>query len=167
MSDEQRILVLDPGVANTGAVFWLRDRIVKAETWKTESGGSHSLDFDLTLGRIKLIDSMLVNAVSTFEPETVVIESYRDFGGDFKRKASNRWSTPMLIGWIANTLSQFPARVVFQDPALALGATKGYRDRWKTKQRAEIIHGDSALTNDHLRSAGSHLVYYIMGGGRR
>lgn len=158
-----RVIALDPGLANTGAVFSDHGEIVRAETWTTPSGGSHAVDFADCLKRVRVLEAALRAALFNFRPDVVVIESYRDFGGGHKREVANRWTTPLLLGYFLAFLLGCGVTVVFQDPATVMAATASTRTLWKSKGTG-IIHGEKMLTNDHLRSAGGHLLYYL---GRR
>lgn len=154
-----RILAIDPGLANTGVVFWDGLKIARAETWKTPSGGTHQVDFDGAIERCRYQTAALWNALHDLVPDVVVVEAYRDFPGGVKRQVANRWTTPLLIGYLISAIDEYPARLVFQDPLTVMSASSSTREFWKTHKGAgHIIEGDELLTNDHLRSAGAHLL---------
>lgn len=151
-------LVLDPGLANTGAVFWDGQKIVRVETWKTDSGGVYKVEFLPAYARVHDQCRKLIAALDEFAPEEVVMETYGDFGGQVKRGVANRWTTPLLIGFMACVVeTKTGVEPIWQDPTAILSPTKGIREHWKAHGTG-FLPGDEKLTNDHLRSAGAHLL---------
>ncbi len=167
------IHAIDPGLANTAIVSWAElhhGRIIAAETFTTKGAG-HRVDPAKALERCATIAGQVCELVS--DGDTVVMEAYEDIpGGTFRneqRNAANRWTTPMLIGYLVHALEAQGCTVVMQSPSVVMKAYAGYKARWAQGGRG-LLRGDEVLGhpenarktgNDHERSAACHLARYL------
>lgn len=164
-----RVLAIDPGLANTGVVLWDGQAIVDSMTITTKGAGGRP-DFDTTVRRAQDVGSSIEALVVGHQPQVVVMEAYMDFGGGHKRAVSYRWTTPLLMGYLIASLEAFPGlRMVYQEPTI-LGLYRAPMARW-AKGQGGYLPGDDRLRNEHLRSAAAHLAHHLaterMGGRRR
>lgn len=159
------ILAIDPGLANTGVVLLGKQMIYAAATLKTSR--DHSVpEFEDAVSRSDDLAQQLRRFMALHAPAGVsvaVVESYRDFGGGHKRGVKGRWTTPLAIGLLIPDIRLLSDEIVFQDPAEVMCAGRDYIALWKA--RKSVWPGDRNLTNEHLRSAAAHGIYYL--GGRR
>lgn len=154
------VLVIDPGLANTGVLLYDGNarRVVFTDTVRT-----HATDGTMTeaLARCAHVSGIIGALAVNQAVGVVVIESYRDIPGHL-RGVRNRWMTPLLLGWLARSLSGLGFDIVWQDPERVMRTHADHMAAWKRKQYG-IIGGDELLTNEHLRSAGAHLLAYLSG----
>lgn len=155
-----RILAIDPGLANTGVVLFVDGRIHAVQTIRTEGDG-FKVDFDLALERIKSIAVDLSIAIERARPDEIACEKYKDIPGEL-RKAANRWSTPLAIGYLVAAVFEdwqhSGVVIAYQDPERVMTLYRQHVAAWKAGHRG-IAPGDELLTNEHLRSAAAHGLY--------
>jgi hypothetical protein len=157
------IIAVDPGLAHTGVVVW--DACIKDVHTFTTKGAGHKVDPASAITRCSYIAESVCSFVSN--GDTVVIESYTDIGGGTYRQAANRWTTPMLIGYLVRAVEDKGGVVVLQRADIVMKQCAAYKQAW-ANGIVGIIKGDSLIAkptgrrgNDHERSAGAHLAYYI------
>lgn len=166
-----RLLAIDPGLANTGMVLFVDGAIVDAQTITTKGAGRKT-EFNAALHRCATICAIVSDAIERMDPDMIVVELYKDIPGHL-RKAANRWTTPMLIGYlharVLDAILEAHVDVVYQDPEQVMTAYREVVGMWAAGRRG-IWPGDERLTNEHLRSAAAHAVHRIAierAGGRR
>jgi hypothetical protein len=164
----RRIVAGDLGLANTALVLFEGKRIVDALTITTPASGSRPT-FERAIERCEIIAVRVSAFVALHEPEAIVLESYKDFGGGHLRVRKdkpipNRWTTPLMIGYLARALAgQVP--IVWQDPEIVMTRYHQAKKLWALGQRG-IAGGDELLQkrgtrNDHCRSAAAHGLFYL------
>lgn len=156
-----RILAIDPGLANTGLVLFVDGCITDVQT-VTTAGSGHHTDFTAAIDRSVEIAARVRAFATRHEADTAVVELYRDIPGPL-RNAANRWTTPLLIGWLGSKLDDAGLPIVWQDPECVMRAYGGLMRAWSMprRKRDSAIAGDRLLTNAHLRSAAAHGVAYL------
>lgn len=159
------IHAIDPGLANTAIVTWC-GRIVAARTFSTKGDG-HKTDPVRALERCREITAKVMECVTP--GDTIVMESYIDIPGGTYRIAANRWTTPILIGYLCCALDASGCTIILQRPDVVLKIYAAHKQAWGNKLTG-LLPGDNVLLhngdgrkrgNDHERSAAAHLAYYL------
>lgn len=153
------ILAIDPGLANTGIVLLDDSAILDAWTLRTKRDPAVP-EFEDAVCRSQTIARGLRQIAAAHLPEGVpvaVVESYKDIPGHL-RGARRRWTTPLCIGILIPAICEIAEALVWQDPETVMCASKAHLGYWAAKK--SIHPGDERLTNEHLRSAGAHGLYY-------
>ncbi len=158
MTPVERLIILDPGLADTGFLATEGKRIVRAETWRTKGSASRD-SFEATMRRVFEQADALSSALFDLKPSRVVMEGYRDFGGMHKRDVKLRWTTPLVIAAFSSVCQHEGVSVTWQDPAVVMGAYSAHMLAHKAGGRG-IYPGDSLVTTEHERSAMAHLLAY-------
>lgn len=154
-----RVLAVDPGLANTGLVYFESRHIAAAETIRTRSDGPRP-DWARVVERGQEIAHGIREVADRLGPvDVVVCESYRDIPGRL-RTVANRWTTPLVIGLVIPTLIDLAPALVWQDPERVMRAYAGAVRIWESGI-CGVVPGDRALTNEHLRSAAAHGLHYL------
>ncbi|MDA3936945.1 MAG: hypothetical protein PF636_08870 [Actinomycetota bacterium] len=161
-----RLIVIDPGLANTAVLTVDDGRITSSQTWTTKAHGPKPT-FAEVMERGNLLADRLFELLTMPENReaTVVIEAYEDFGGGHLRirkgkPIPNRWTTPVICALLGNTAETCLNDVVWQLASLVMTHYAGYKQMWAAGQKG-IIPGDELVTNDHERSAACHAIAYI------
>lgn len=169
--DKRIVIGIDPGLADTGMVATAGLRIVDVGHITTKGRGGDPTFADVMArgSAVALEARVFVEEIAVaFEsdhPPVIVIEGYEDFGGRHLRGARNRWTTPAVAALLYAGIVGC-GEVVWQSPGVVM-ADYGYAKRfWKAKQRG-LLEGEDRLTNDHLRSAGAHVLAYLDAERRR
>lgn len=157
MSSTEIVAAIDPGLANCGVLIWDGRRIIAARTF-TSGGDGYRTDFDLAYQRSRATADDVAEYLLAYHVERAVVEKYRDIPGDL-RKARNRWTTPLAIGVLLSRIDVDGRTIIFQDPEYVMTAYSQAKSLWKAGRHG-ILPGDELITNDHLRSAGCHLLSY-------
>ena len=155
------IAAVDPGLANTGIVVMDKDRVY-ATTTLHSVGKTNS--WEETRSRAQKMAVDIVSFIRASEAEHAIVESFEQ--QSYKGVTKKSWATVLVLAYLDVALS---GAAVWQTPSEALKDTKDYRDLWKAcgDKGAGILLGDKAITNEHLRSAASHGIYYLNMEGRR
>ena len=157
------IAFCDPGLADAAIIAYDETTftITAVETFTTPANGS-TPRFEDVIERARLQASRIVRFTLNHGCTRLVCESYQDIPGP-QRGAKHRWTTPMVCMAIADRIQPFTepgvAHVIleWQSPKDVMTRYRAHKETWKAK-RFGIVTGDKLLTNDHLRSAGAHLL---------
>ena len=152
------LVAIDPGVAQTGVVVFAFGRVVRSTTIRTRADNPIPT-LPRVLERAKQTARALAEILREYDPEVVVIETYRDIPGDLRR-ASNRWSTPAFIGAVWSLLPEWQDRMVWSDPETVGVRYGGLKAAWSAR-RFGAVPGDRLITNEHERSAAAHGLAYL------
>lgn len=155
------IVAIDPGTSNTGAVYMDEHRIVCCKTIAYKS--TVKSDQRALMERAGAIARQLGAWMADKPHECVVIEGFTSFGG--ARQGAYTYQTPYLCGYLHAALAG--ERVVIQTSKQVLNQkTRGSVAHIKrAMERGEEVWPECRkLTNDHLRSAACHGIYYYRKG---
>jgi hypothetical protein len=165
------IAFCDPGLANTAVIAYdERTRtIVAAKTFTTPSDGP-TPDFAAAITRARLQAARVVTFALNNDCTVLVAEAYEDIPGP-QRGAKHRWTTPlvcMAIADVAIPLERAPMSLAlaWQSPKTVMTQYRSHKATWAAK-RFGLVKGDTLLSNDHLRSAGCHLLAWTDERGAR
>lgn len=156
-----RLLAVDPGLANTGLVMFDGKRIVDTATIRSAALSTRP-QFADCVNRAEESSRELARVVDRMgKPDLIVAELYRDIPGTL-RGAMNRWTTPLAIGVMVETMHALTetGEIVWQDPELVMTRYSQTVRLWALGQHG-IVTGDTALRNEHLRSAAAHGLFYL------
>jgi len=156
-----RLLAVDPGLANTGLVMFDGKRIVDTATIRSAALSTRP-QFADCVKRAEQSAREITQAVERMgRPDITCVELYRDIPGAL-RNAANRWTTPLVIGVMVPALHALTetGEIVWQDPETVMTCYAQAVRLWALGQRG-IVTGDTALRNEHLRSAAAHGMYYL------
>lgn len=150
------IIAIDPGTSNTGLVHMDDKRIIDAHTLRFR----HVIRADQDMLRERAAEiSMLVRSWIAERPhEAIVIEGFMGYPG---KGGGYVFHTPYLIGYLHADLAS--ENVVIQTSRQVLNPrTKGnvahIRDAMESG--GAPYPGSKLCTNDHLRAAACHGIYY-------
>lgn len=162
------VVGIDVGLAKTAIVVLQDGRFVYAGTITTKSA-SRRPTFAGVMKRGHDVAQRAFGFLAikyTSRDMIVAIEGYEDIGGaTYKRSKTsnalvpNRWTTPVVCALIGERLEREGFTVVWQSPSVVMSAYRQQKAFWGAKKRG-LVPGDELLTNDHLRSAACHALYY-------
>ncbi len=150
------IIAIDPGTSNTGLVFMDGKRIIDAETLHYRE--SVKSDNYMLLHRAHDITMRIADWIAPRKHDAIVIEGFVTYHG---RQSGYTFQTPYLCGYIHAALAM--EYFIIQTSRQVLNKhMKGNVAAYKTAmEQGRDVWGDcSKLTNDHLRSAACHGIYY-------
>ena len=163
------VIAIDPGTVNTGLVYMDERRIIDART--VHFNGAVGSDNVAMAKRARIIWEE-INAWMMDRPhDVVVIEGYKRYAG-IKVAASTLHQTPWLCGvLIDNLITHGEAYEVQLSCDVLRGGARGsmqpiMQELAAHKNMRFIYEGQERLTNEHLRSAFCHGLYYLRGAGR-
>jgi len=147
------IAFCDPGLANTAVIAYdERTRtIVAAKTFTTPADGP-TPDFADALKRAELQAARVLAFMALHDCTLLVAEKYEDIPGP-QRGAKHRWTTPLVLAKLDSRCDG----IVWQSPKTVMTRYRSHKATWAAK-RFGLVKGDTLLQNDHLRSAGCHLL---------
>lgn len=151
------IVAVDPGTSNTGIVYMDERRIVCCKTLAYKS--TVKADQYALKERAEAIAKQLLEWMADKPHECVVVEGFVPFGGE--RQGAYTFQTPYLCGYLHAAL--VGERVVIQtsDKVLRKNARGSMHGAKEDMARGiEVWPECGKLTNDHLRSAACHGIYY-------
>lgn len=154
------IVAVDPGTQHTGVVHMDARRVIDAETIAYPAavrGDNDRLD-----ERCESIWRRLERFLASHPHDLVVIEGYQQQGGRGHMSMSHQ--TPWLVGSLTSHLHkagepfeiQLSARVLH--PKARGNRSQTVRD---LKDGRYVYQGQRLLTNEHLRSAFAHGLYWL------
>lgn len=152
------IIAIDPGTKDTGLVYMDEARIIDAETIRY--GEAVKADQDALLHRAHDITLRIADWIAARKHDAVVIEGFVTYHG---RQSGYTFQTPYLCGYIHAALAM--EYFVIQTSRQVLNPhTRGNVAAYKAAmEQGRDVWGDcSKLTNDHLRSAAAHGIYYYI-----
>lgn len=159
------IVCVDPGTANTGFVYMSPYHVLCCKTYH---GASIKFDqYDLK-ERAGDIARCMLSWIADKPHDAIVIEGFVGFS---KQQSAYTYQTPYLLGYLHRALEHAGEEVVIQTSRQVLnpkskGAVVSKKDKdspYDTKQAALMRSGWGDIhkcTNDHLRAAALHGVYY-------
>ena len=152
------IVAIDPGTSNTGVVYMDEARIIDAMTISYKK--PVKADQHLLMRRAFEITERIADWMAPRRHEAVVIEGFVTYHG---RQSGYTFQTPYLCGFIHAALAN--EHFVIQTSRQVLnvhmrGNVAAYK---RAMEQGTPVWGDcSALTNDHVRSAAAHGIYYYI-----
>ena len=152
-----RIVAIDPGTSNTGLVYMDETRILDAETLKYKE--PVKADQFRLMQRAHDITVAIYDWMAPRKHGAVVIEGFVTFHG---RQSGYTFQTPYLCGYIHAALAT--EHFVIQTARQVLNRhMRGNVAAYKAAmEQGRDVWGDcSKLTNDHVRSAACHGIYYF------
>ena len=159
------IVAIDPGTTNTGIVYMDEHRVIDIKTIHYPK--SCGIDNNLLDSRCKNIWRQLEQFLVMHSHEVVVIEGFIPYPGMRAAKSTSH-QTPWLVGYLLRGLEAAGEEPVIQTSKQVLNPrTKGNLSNQKDllEQRRFVYEGQKLLTNDHLRCAFLHGLYYLIGTG--
>lgn len=150
------IIAVDPGTSNTGIVYMDERRIIccKSLTYKS----AVKIDQDALMERAESIAKQIIDFAADKPHEAIVIEGFMTYQ---ERQSAYTFQTPYLCGYLHAALKG--ENVVIQTSDRVLNPNRSGSLSHIKKQMAKgcEVWGDSdKCTNDHLRSAAVHGMYY-------
>ena len=152
------IIAIDPGTTNTGIVHMDETRIIDAATLSYRE--PVKADQLRLMQRAHEITVAIYDWMAPRGHEAVVIEGFVTYHG---RQSGYTFQTPYLCGYIHAALAS--EHFIIQTSRQALnGHTRGNVAAYKkAMEQGKDVWGDcSMLTNDHVRSAAAHGIYYYL-----
>lgn len=152
-----RIVTIDPGTSNTGLVYMDERRILCART--LHFNGAVGNDQDALRERAGKIARMIADWIADKPHECVVMEGFVGFSG---RQGGYTYQTPYLCGYLHKALEG--EEIAIQTSRQVLNPrTRGNLAHLKDGMAMgkEVYPGCGFCTNDHLRSAAVHGIYYL------
>lgn len=151
------IVACDPGTANTGLVYMERGRIADALTIREK--GAVGADQYALMERARSIAARIAEWTADRPHGAFVVEGFVGYPG---RQGGYTYQTPYLCGYLHRALEG--ERIVIQTSRQVLNPrTRGNVAGLKADMAEGAFpwEGAGLLTNDHLRSAACHGVYYL------
>ena len=152
------IVCIDPGTSNTGLVYMDRERIIDAHTIHYRE--AVKADQAMLMQRAHEITRAIHGWMADRPHLYAVIEGFVNFS---RRQGGYTFQTPYLCGCIHTALAC--EHWVIQTSRQVLNPhMRGNVAAYKAAmERGEDVWGDcSMLTNDHVRSAACHGIYYYI-----
>lgn len=159
------IVAIDPGTTNTGIVYMNEHRVIDVKTIHYPK--SCGVDNYLLDSRCQNIWRQLEQFLVMHGHEVVVIEGFVPYPGMRTAKSTSH-QTPWLVGYLLRGLESTGEVPVIQTSKQVLNPrTKGNLSNQKDllECRRFVYEGQKLLTNDHLRCAFLHGLYYLIGTG--
>lgn len=160
-----RIVAIDPGTTHTGIVYMDDRRVIDAKTISYPK--ACGIDNYLLDERCQNIWRQLEQFLVMHGHDVVVIEGFVPYPGMRAAKSTSH-QTPWLVGYLLRGLEGINIVPVIQTSKQVLNPrTKGNLSNQKDllEQRRFVYEGQKLLTNDHLRCAFLHGLYYLIGTG--
>lgn len=152
-----RIVAVDPGTAHTGAVYMDERRIICAKTIAYKS--TVKADQRALMERAGAIAKQLAEWMADKPHERLVMEGFVGYPG---RQGGYTYQTPYLCGYLHAALSG--ESIAVQTSRQVLNPRTRGNVAWMRNAMAEgrePYPGCAKLTNEHLRSAACHGIYYL------
>lgn len=100
--------------------------------------------------------------IGSYEPDIVVIESYKLFGHKAKQQSGSSLETPQLIGNMEVVCHKMGIKVVFQDPSQKIRVADDILTRMGVfEKKGRSYYCQNKITNLHIRDAIRHGIFYI------
>lgn len=159
-----RIVAIDPGVRNTGIVYMDETHIIRAKSLSFKDGvGIDNAALDWRCEEIwRALDFFLLQ----YPHDVVVVEGFTPFPG-MKAARSTSHQTPWLIGYMLHGFHRQEHYYVIQTSKQVLNPrTEGNLASLKDMliSGKHVFDGQDLLTNDHLRCAFLHGLYFFKRG---
>lgn len=152
------IIAIDPGTQNTGLVYMDEHRIIDADTIRYKL--PVKADQMLLLQRAHEITARIAKWMAPRRHEAVVIEGFVTYHG---RQSGYTFQTPYLCGYIHAALAEEYFIVQTSRQVLNKHMRGNVASYKAAMEQGRDVWGDcSMLTNDHVRSAAAHGIYYYI-----
>lgn len=151
------IVAIDPGTTNTGLVYMDERRILCAKTIVHRRAVKG--DQDELKDRAQRIAAQISEWIADKPHEAVIIEGYVTYPG---KQNAYTFQTPYLCGYLHAALDGENIVIQTSDAVLnprKRGNVAALKDAMAEGRNA--YSGCSCCTNDHLRSAACHGIYYL------
>lgn len=154
------IIAIDPGVDNTGLVYMSDREVIDVKTIHYMEGVK--TDQRALMERSREIAERICDWMLDKPHDALVVEGFVTFRAAAGRSNPYSFQTPYLCGVIGarfedeNIIWQLSRDVL--NPRIA-GSCAWVKD--KVKNGYSVLSGDERCSNDHLRSALAHGVYYF------
>lgn len=154
------IVAVDPGSLHTGVVYMDSRRVIDVATIaypKSVKGDNGLLD-----ERCEAIWRRLWSFLADHPHDLVVIEGYQQQGGRGHLSMSHQ--TPWLVGSLTAHLHREGEHVSIQTSAQVLNPRARSNCAWvqdAVRDGRDVFSGAEKCTNEHLRSALAHGVYWM------
>lgn len=152
------IIAIDPGTAHTGLVYMDERRIICCKTIAYKD--TVKADQYALMTRASNIANQIRAWAADKPHECLVMEGFMGYSG---KQGGYAYQTPYLCGYLHSALSD--EDIVIQTSRKVLNPrTRGNLAHLKDQMALGYeVWGDSAkCTNDHLRSAAVHGIYYYI-----
>lgn len=159
--DVVAIIAIDPGTTNTGIVYMDERRVICCRTISYSQAVKG--DQDALRDRAQAIARQVLEFAADKPNEAIVMEGFVTYK---ERQSSYTFQTPYLCGYLHSALEG--EDVVIQTSRQVLNPrTRGnVADLKDLMAKGCEVYGDSLkCTNDHLRSAAAHGIYYYRNRG--
>ena len=159
------VIAIDPGATHTGIVYMDERRVIDVKTVSYPK--SCGIDNRLLDERCRNIWRQLETFLTVHDHDVVVIEGYIPYAG-MKTAKSTSHQTPWVVGYLLHGLEGVGESPVIQTSKQVLNPrTKGNLSEKKDSltQGRFVYEGQKLLTNDHLRCAFVHGLYFLIGNG--
>ena len=150
------IIAIDPGTAHTGLVYMDEHRIICCKTIAFK--GAVKADQDALKERAQAIARQIIDFAADKPHECIVMEGFMGYTG---KQGGYSFQTPYLCGYLHSALEG--ERIVIQTSRKVLNPrTRGNLAHLKTQMAHgyEVWKDCEKCSNDHLRSAAVHGIYY-------
>ena len=150
------IIAIDPGTAHTGLVYMDEHRIICCKTIAFK--GAVKADQDALKERAQAIARQIIDFAADKPHECIVMEGFMGYTG---KQGGYSFQTPYLCGYLHSALEG--ERIVIQTSRKVLNPrTRGNLAHFKTQMANgyEVWKDCAKCSNDHLRSAAVHGIYY-------
>lgn len=161
-----RIVAIDPGTTHTGIVYMDERRIIDAKTISYPK--ACGIDNYLLDERCQNIWRQLEQFLVMHGHDVVVIEGYIPYITNRGASRATSHQTPWLVGYLLSSLESIDITPTIQTSKQVLNPrTKGNLSNQKDllEQGRFVYEGQKLLTNDHLRCAFLHGLYYLIDTG--
>lgn len=150
------IIAIDPGTSNTGIVYMDERRIIccKSLTYKE----AVKIDQAALMERAENIARQIIDFAADKPHECIVIEGFVTYQ---ERQSAYTFQTPYLCGFLHAALKGENVVIQTSDKVLNPNRRGNLSHLKKQMAKGYEVWGDSAkCSNDHLRSAAVHGIYY-------
>lgn len=154
------IVAIDPGTSNTGIVYMDARRIICAKTLHYKS--TVKADQFALMERAENIARQISQWIADKPHEAIVIEGFVGYSG---KQGGYAYQTPYLCGYLHKALAD--ENIVIQTSRQVLNPkSRGNVAEARTlmARGARPWPGCEVCTNDHLRAAACHGIYYYTRG---
>jgi Holliday junction resolvasome RuvABC endonuclease subunit len=150
------IISIDPGTSNTGIVYMDERRIIccKSLTYKS----TVKIDQAALMERAENIAKQIIDFAADKPHECIVIEGFVPYQ---ERQNAHTFQTPYLCGYLHSALAGESLVIQTSDKVFNPKRRGNLKHLKEQMAQGYQVWGDSAkCTNDHLRSAAVHGIYY-------
>ncbi len=158
------IVCIDPGTHNTGLVYMSEFSLIACETIRGKKVGFDQYELVERAGEIT---RKVLAWIAGRPHDAVVLEGFVGYAG---MQGGYTYQTPLLVGYLVRALQQAGEEIVLQTSRQVLnprskGAVVTMADKQSGDAKVNALArsewgGVGMLTNDHVRAAALHGIYY-------